>query len=763
MPPRPSISLLLLLLAAALGLSACSSPVHYDRPKEWIIPGSTDALIDQCRPVLAGRRIFLDPGHGGEDRVSHGPAGKVVEADVNLSVALQLRSFLQRAGAVVIMSRQKDTTVSLRDRPRLAVAAGAEVFISLHHNDTGTRDNVTNYSSVYYHSVEGRLDYFPANHDLARYIERDMAYAMRNPAPPSSPSFDGTLSDFSIYPNAGFAVLRDNPLPAVLIEGSFFSHPYEEQKLAVGEFNQIEAWGIFLGLGRYFRSGIPELKLLSDSIQVIPRPTLKVLAGPTGEIDSTGISAWLDSTRVRVSLSDSLSVISITPPGELTSGVHLLRLDVRNLRGNASWPFITRITAMLPVASLSVDATPEIVPPDPRATARIILNARDNRGNKVADGSIIRLSVQGMYQDTTLKTRDGTATFDLHPGATPGVFDVSARADGVTDNLEVPIKLIPEATYIGGAVRSTRDSLPVPGTVIGYTPVGAADSATYLDISDLDGSFFAYRPLPDSIFLVAVARGYITARAFVPTQSRFIPAGLFLSPVADGKLFGATVLIDPRYGGAETGDVSGSLRATDINLAIGNRLLSLLRAAGARPVLVRDGDTTISEHDRATFSGRRGRGLYVRIDASGRAGLCSSEIYPNPANANVARMILHWIHLTTGLDSTSVSGGETPFFREVAQSTISIIVPSVTTGHFDTMTGNRIDDIAWGLFLGILDNAGFTRTRPQKIRPVIESATPLLNTPFIIGGIFTRYADDLGNVNVFGLVDSTVSITMPRR
>ena len=75
----------------------------------------------------------------------------------------------------------------------LALRAGTEIFVSLHHNATGTRDNITNYSSTYYHARDGRSDYHPANHDIARYIQRDMSYAMRNPNPPFSPTFDALL------------------------------------------------------------------------------------------------------------------------------------------------------------------------------------------------------------------------------------------------------------------------------------------------------------------------------------------------------------------------------------------------------------------------------------------------------------------------------------------------------------------------------------------------------------------------------------------
>ncbi len=192
-----------------LGLVAgCASPVYYVIPREWSSASAMDSIVASYRPALQGHRIFLDPGHGGNDRVNRGPREEAIEADVNLRVALALRSYLLGAGAEVFMSRDRDTTVALSDRPLLALQDSAEIFISLHHNATAASDPSTNYAAVYYHAREGSPEYHPANHDIARYIARDMSYAMRNASAPNSPTFDGTLSDFDIYPNSGFAVLR---------------------------------------------------------------------------------------------------------------------------------------------------------------------------------------------------------------------------------------------------------------------------------------------------------------------------------------------------------------------------------------------------------------------------------------------------------------------------------------------------------------------------------------------------------------------------
>lgn len=80
-------------------------------------------------------KIFLDPGHGGID--SGETANGYEEKVINLSVALKLRSLLVAQGIEVVMSRETDVAVALNDRPRLANASGANLFLSIHHNGGG--------------------------------------------------------------------------------------------------------------------------------------------------------------------------------------------------------------------------------------------------------------------------------------------------------------------------------------------------------------------------------------------------------------------------------------------------------------------------------------------------------------------------------------------------------------------------------------------------------------------------------------------------
>ena len=181
------------LLILTIFVWGCAPKPYYVKPNEWKTPDKKDSVINFYSKFLKGWKIFLDPGHGGQDRKNIGIKKRVVEADVNLKVALYLRDYLTRAGAIVFMSRDKDTTVSLADRVKMATESGADIFISIHHNAMPGDEN-TYYASTWYHAVEGDPKFHPCNRDLARYIQRDLAYALRISG--SLASFDGTMSDY---------------------------------------------------------------------------------------------------------------------------------------------------------------------------------------------------------------------------------------------------------------------------------------------------------------------------------------------------------------------------------------------------------------------------------------------------------------------------------------------------------------------------------------------------------------------------------------
>jgi len=320
---------------------ACAPKPYYVIPNEWKTPERKDSVINFYSKFLNGWKIFIDPGHGGKDRKNIGIKKRIVEADVNLKVALYLRDYLAKAGATVFMSRDKDTTVSLEERVKMATESGADIFISIHHNAMPGDEN-TFYASTWYHAVEGDPKFHPCNRDIARYIQRDLAYALRISG--SLASFDGTMSDYLVYPKQGFYVLRNATMPAVLVECTFFTNEYEERKLSIDEFNRIEAWGIFKGIAKYIQAGIPKIEFISDTILTSEKPTILLKVSDKSGIDKQNIQIKIDTILVskdHITTIDGngFAIVLFTPNFKLTEGTHQIDIIVRNKNGNSSFPF----------------------------------------------------------------------------------------------------------------------------------------------------------------------------------------------------------------------------------------------------------------------------------------------------------------------------------------------------------------------------------------------------------------------------------------
>ncbi len=111
-----------------------------------IVTGTVDA-----KPPAGGSElplVVLDPGHGGIDAGATGPSGEL-EKTIVLQFALALRQRLEQGGKVrVMMTRTTDVFVPLRERVRIARAAKAQLFISLHADALADEENVRG-ASVY--------------------------------------------------------------------------------------------------------------------------------------------------------------------------------------------------------------------------------------------------------------------------------------------------------------------------------------------------------------------------------------------------------------------------------------------------------------------------------------------------------------------------------------------------------------------------------------------------------------------------------------
>lgn len=79
--------------------------------------------------------VVIDAGHGGKDQGAEGIDGRL-EKHYVLNVALKLKEDLENKGFKVILTRNDDTFIPLKDRTKIANENKADLFISLHGNSS---------------------------------------------------------------------------------------------------------------------------------------------------------------------------------------------------------------------------------------------------------------------------------------------------------------------------------------------------------------------------------------------------------------------------------------------------------------------------------------------------------------------------------------------------------------------------------------------------------------------------------------------------
>lgn len=181
-------------------------------------------------PTSPLKRIVIDPGHGGTNEGAIGVAG-IHEKYLTLQVALLLADKLRRImpDVEIILTRERDTTISLVDRIERANELQADLFLSLHFNSS------TNPKAVGFESFWAG-DFWQADLEKAgveitdeiaaertrlgalgyRLAER-FNRAMRH-------RFD--VLDRGVKPG-NFTVLTRAKVPAVVLEMAFLSHADE--------------------------------------------------------------------------------------------------------------------------------------------------------------------------------------------------------------------------------------------------------------------------------------------------------------------------------------------------------------------------------------------------------------------------------------------------------------------------------------------------------------------------------------------------------
>ncbi len=236
----------LLLLASALSLPAalCGQKSDFD-----------------------GIRIFINPGHGGNDGDDrHMTATDFWESEGNLEKGLFLRELLQARNATVGISRTTNFTSD--DLPLSTIAAmansfNADIFLSIHSNGF---DGTRNQPLMLFRGYDDQPVFTGAK--LFAQILWGKIFEKNNCW---THTFQWVKGDWTFYPEwgdkVGLGVLRTLTMPGVLSEGSFHDYVPEGWRLRNSNHLHHEAWAMLRALAEYSNVNAEPFGIIAGTVR----------------------------------------------------------------------------------------------------------------------------------------------------------------------------------------------------------------------------------------------------------------------------------------------------------------------------------------------------------------------------------------------------------------------------------------------------------------------------------------------------------------
>lgn len=185
------------------------------------------------KPSARGVVVVVDPGHGGQDSGAVGVGG-LLEKQPILAIALEVASLLEKQGINAVLTRSDDRFVDLGPRVTLAERVNAKAFVSIHANSISlSRPDVNGLET--YRARDGSS----SGLRLAQLVHSSILRSLN-------------MRDRGVR-SAGFYVLRNTSMPAILIEVGFVTGREDAARLASSTGRRLLAQAIAQGILQYFQ------------------------------------------------------------------------------------------------------------------------------------------------------------------------------------------------------------------------------------------------------------------------------------------------------------------------------------------------------------------------------------------------------------------------------------------------------------------------------------------------------------------------------
>lgn len=168
--------------------------------------------------------VMIDPSHGGDDKGA-ALGGKLLEKDVTLALARELRKELEERGIAARLLRDSDTEISLERRAELTNQERAAVYIALHAGPPG--NGVRVYVALLPSAPSQERRFLPWENAQAASLRKSAALAQ-------AVAHDLTRTGLPVVSlTSPLRPLNNLVAPAIAVEwatGQENTHPAENQK-----------------------------------------------------------------------------------------------------------------------------------------------------------------------------------------------------------------------------------------------------------------------------------------------------------------------------------------------------------------------------------------------------------------------------------------------------------------------------------------------------------------------------------------------------
>ncbi len=256
-----------------IGFEKDSRKAHFNGTLVWLnapfsrtdkdgILSATDVRLTAI-PILTGQTglrpipthcVVLDAGHGGDDPGAAN--GRLLEKRLVLDLAKRTRDRLTAGGIKVMLTRDRDQTMTLNQRIARAKVARATIFVSIHLNAAANT------------AAEGFETYLLPATGFA-----STAGTAKDVSPQPGNRFDtaNMRLAFQVHRNmlqqthaaergirrARYEVLKTAPCPAILVECGFLSNPGNAKQLGQSDHLDRIADGLSKGIRQYIKDTSP--------------------------------------------------------------------------------------------------------------------------------------------------------------------------------------------------------------------------------------------------------------------------------------------------------------------------------------------------------------------------------------------------------------------------------------------------------------------------------------------------------------------------